>query len=62
MGARGEPGVVRPGRERAEIVAEFDLPDTGGLADWLAANEISTEDDCVLLRRVVDAGGRSVHG
>lgn len=59
MGARGEPGVVRPGRERAEIVAEFDLPGTGGLADWLAANEISTEDDCVLLRRVVDAGGRS---
>lgn len=59
MGARGEPAVVRPGCDRAEIIAEFDLPDSGGLLEWLAAQEISTEDGSVLLRRVVDAGGRS---
>lgn len=59
LGARGEPGVVRPGCERAEVVAEFDLPGPGGLSDWLVAQEVSSEDGCLLLRRVVDLGGRS---
>ena len=59
LGARGEPGVVRPGCERAEVVAEFDLPGPGGLSEWLVAQEVSSEDGCLLLRRVVDLGGRS---
>ena len=59
LGARGEPGVVRPGCERAEVVAEFDLPGPGGLSDWLVAQEVSSEDGCLLLRRIVDFGGRS---
>ncbi|MEW6314713.1 MAG: DNA repair protein RecN [Pseudomonadota bacterium] len=58
LGERGDAGVVRAGCERAEIAAEFDLGDAAPLRAWLAANELA-EDDACLMRRVIDAGGRS---
>ena len=36
LGGRGEAGMVRVGRERADVIAEFDLPEGDGLRDWLA--------------------------
>jgi len=60
LGGRADPGVVRPGRERAELSAEFDVAGEPGVAEWLAARELSDPDgEGCLLRRVVDAGGRS---
>ena len=59
MGDRAESGVVRAGQARAEMSAEFDLPDTPALHAWLDAQAIDAEDGGVLLRRVVDSGGRS---
>ncbi len=60
LGGRADPGVVRPGRERAELSAEFDIVGEPGVAEWLAARELSDPDGgACLLRRVVDAGGRS---
>ncbi len=59
LGGRGDAATVRLGKERADIVAEFDLPAQGGLGEWLTAQEVPVDDDQVLLRRVVDAGGRS---
>ena len=59
MGDRAESGVVRAGQARAEMSAEFDLPDTPALHAWLDAQAIDAEDGSVLLRRVVDSGGRS---
>ncbi|MGE5466592.1 MAG: DNA repair protein RecN [Ignavibacteria bacterium] len=58
LGERAEAAVVRPGRERAEIAAEFDAPAQGPLAAWLRANDFEAEDS-LLVRRVIDAGGRS---
>jgi DNA repair protein RecN (Recombination protein N) len=60
LGERAEAGVVRPGAEKAEVSAEFDVAPDSALADWLRANDFNMEDgDTCLLRRVVDAGGRS---
>ncbi|MDR2015523.1 MAG: DNA repair protein RecN [Azoarcus sp.] len=59
LGERADAGVVRPGRDRADITAEFDLPPDGELAAWLAGQELDSGDDTLILRRVVDSGGRS---
>ncbi len=59
LGGRAETGVVRGGQARAEICAEFDLPTSPGVAGWLAEQGIDTEEGGLLLRRVVEAGGRS---
>ena len=58
LGERADATVLRPGAERAEIAAEFDVAAGGGLAAWLDENDFAADDGC-LLRRVIDAGGRS---
>ncbi len=56
LGGRGEAGVVREGAARAEICAEFDTPEH--LRPWL--DEAGFEADAeLLLRRVIDASGKS---
>ena len=55
LGSRAEATVVREGAARAEISAEFDLPPA--LAPWL--QEAGFETDGLLLRRSVDAQGKS---
>ncbi|WAW09242.1 DNA repair protein RecN [Oxalobacter vibrioformis] len=57
LGARSDPGVIRDGAAKAEISAEFSLGESA--RKWLEENEIDTEEDVVLLRRVIDASGRS---
>lgn len=59
LGGRGEAGMVRTGRERADVAAEFDLPADGALATWLAEQALPAEDGVAILRRTMDAGGRS---
>ncbi|MCB1889102.1 MAG: DNA repair protein RecN [Rhodocyclaceae bacterium] len=59
LGGRAETGVVRGGQARAEICADFDLPASPELADWLAGQGIDAEEGGLLLRRVVESGGRS---
>lgn len=59
LGGRAEAAAVRAGRERADIVAEFDIPASGSLRDWLHAQELPVDEDSLIARRVVDAGGRS---
>ncbi|MGC4395186.1 DNA repair protein RecN [Hydrogenophaga sp. T2] len=56
LGARAEAGVVREGAARCEIAAEFDRP--AALRPWLDEQGFA-DDDTLLLRRVVDAEGRS---
>jgi len=58
LGDRFELRELRPGAERAELVAEFDVSDVPGARAWLAEQELSAEDT-LLLRRVLDAQGRS---
>lgn len=59
LGGRADAAAVRTGRDKADIAAEFDLPTSGGLADWLATQELPVDEGMVILRRVVEAGGRS---
>lgn len=58
LGERAEADVVREGAQRAEISAEFRL---GAEAQaWIAAQELAgDEPGSALLRRTVDASGRS---
>jgi DNA repair protein RecN (Recombination protein N) len=57
LGSRGDAGVVREGSARAEIAAEFDAP--ASLRDWLAEAGFEADGDALLLRRTLDAQGKS---
>ena len=60
LGGRAEANVVRVGKARAEIAAEFDLSQIKSARNWLRDNELADDDkNMVLFRRVLDAGGRS---
>ncbi|MDX5363508.1 MAG: DNA repair protein RecN [Pseudazoarcus pumilus] len=59
LGDRGDGATVRAGQDKADIVAEFDLPAGSPLVRWLADSDLPADDDLILLRRVIDAGGRS---
>ncbi len=59
LGERGDAGVVRQGCERAELAAEFDSTTLPHLDAWLAENDLAGDPGVCLLRRVIDASGRS---
>jgi len=59
LGERAETGLVREGREKAEVSAEFAVGDKSAAAAYLAENDLAGEDDACLLRRVVESSGRS---
>ncbi|MFO0457918.1 MAG: DNA repair protein RecN [Burkholderiales bacterium] len=57
LGARADSGVVREGAPRADIVAEFSTD--ARLDAWLAERDLAGDPGAVLMRRVVEADGRS---
>lgn len=60
LGERADAEVVRAGAGKAEVSAEFEVAPGSELARWLAANDFDMDGgDTCILRRVVDAGGRS---
>ena len=59
LGDRAEGGVVRQGAPRAEISAEFVIDELPQLAAWLDEAGFASDDGTLILRRVIDAGGRS---
>jgi DNA repair protein RecN (Recombination protein N) len=59
LGERADASVVRQGAERAEIAAEFDIAALPALQRWLAEGDLVGDDGRCLMRRIVDAGGRS---
>ncbi|MDP3539868.1 MAG: DNA repair protein RecN [Azonexus sp.] len=58
LGERGDAGVVRSGCDKAEVAATFDVAALPQVGEWLLANDLEGDGE-LLLRRVVDAGGRS---
>lgn len=58
LGERGEAGLIRAGAGRAELSAGFDLDDAPRAAAWLADQQLES-DSGLLLRRVLDAQGKS---
>jgi DNA repair protein RecN (Recombination protein N) len=59
LGARAEAIVVRGGAERAEVSAEFDLAGRADIGRWLEECDLAGDDEALLMRRVIDASGRS---
>lgn len=59
LGDRADASVVRAGRERAEISAEFAIDAMPELQAWLEEQELADEPGICLFRRVIDASGRS---
>jgi DNA repair protein RecN (Recombination protein N) len=59
LGDRFEARQLRVGADRAEIAAEFDLDDAPAASAWLATHDLAEGDGPLLLRRVLDAQGRS---
>ncbi|HNT38171.1 MAG TPA: AAA family ATPase, partial [Rubrivivax sp.] len=57
LGSRADATLVREGAPRAEVSAEFDLPPQ--LLPWLEEGGFDTSEGALLLRRAVDAQGRS---
>jgi len=58
LGDRFEQRQLRPGAERAELSAVFDVGNLRNVRAWLAAEALDADGD-LLLRRVNDAQGRS---
>ncbi|MGA0796362.1 MAG: DNA repair protein RecN [Quisquiliibacterium sp.] len=56
-GARADPGVVREGCTRTDISATFRTSES--IESWLEERELSGDPGVALLRRVIDADGRS---
>ena len=59
LGARADALVVRQGAARAEVSAEFDVGALKGVTKYIQAQELADEGATCLVRRVIDAGGRS---
>lgn len=59
LGGRADASVVREGAARADISAEFAGLSDPALAAWLDMHAFDADNGCLLLRRVVDNGGRS---
>ena len=59
LGDRFELRQLRPGAERAELAAAFDATDVPGVRAWLAEQDLAGDGDDVLLRRTLDAQGKS---
>ena len=59
LGERADGSVVRVGCEKSDLVAEFDLAPDSEAALWLASQDLAMEETSLLVRRVVEAGGRS---
>ncbi|BAN50661.1 DNA repair protein RecN [Metapseudomonas resinovorans] len=58
LGDRADSGVVRPGADKTDILASFDVSAIAEARDWLAERDLEQDGPCIL-RRVITAEGRS---
>ncbi len=58
LGERGNAQLVRSGAKRAEFSAEFDTSELPDVRHWLEERSLDEDNEC-LLRRVINADGRS---
>ena len=59
LGDRADSAMLRADAERCEITATFDIRNYQALVDMLAEQAIDAEDDELIIRRVLNADGRS---
>ncbi len=58
LGERADASVVRPGADKADIVASFDISALTAAQHWLAEQDLAMGNECIV-RRVVSSEGRS---
>lgn len=58
LGERADAAVVRPGADKADVVATFDISKLTAAKDWLQQQDLLMGNECIV-RRVVSAEGRS---
>ncbi|QZA78906.1 DNA repair protein RecN [Deefgea tanakiae] len=59
LGDRSDAGVVRHGAERAELSAEFICDKIPQVAEWLIEQGLNNEGEPLIIRRIIDASGKS---
>lgn len=60
VGERGDSQMIRPGAEKAEIAATFDVSSLSGAILWLADLDLTCDDSThCIIRRILYANGRS---
>lgn len=59
LGDRADKTIVRPGSNKAEICAEFDISNIPGASSWLEENDLEEDSQSCILRRLVGSDGRS---
>ena len=59
LGDRADAASVRTGTAKAEITAEFDISDAPQAIRYLDEHEIESEDQTVIIRRVISSDGKS---
>lgn len=60
IGERGDSQMIRPGCDKAEIAATFDVSKLSGAILWLADLDLTSDDDAhCIIRRILYANGRS---
>jgi len=59
LGDRFELRQLKPGAERAELAAAFDVGERPAIGAWLAEQELAADEGPMLLRRTLDSQGRS---
>ncbi|MDI9819036.1 MULTISPECIES: DNA repair protein RecN [unclassified Legionella] len=59
LGSRADASVIRPGEEKCDICACFQIEPHSEPAQWLVENDLPYEEGTILLRRVLYAEGRS---
>lgn len=58
LGERADTGLIRSGCDRTEVSVEFSVATSPSVLEWLRENAMD-HDDALILRRTLDAGGRS---
>lgn len=58
LGDRADNDSIKQNCEFAEIVAEFDIQQLDDVASWLVSQELNTDEECILRRRI-SRDGRS---
>ncbi len=62
LGDRAEASAIRTGQDKADITAEFALPESSPAHAWLKQHDLESlldDPEIVLVRRVIQANGRS---
>jgi DNA repair protein RecN (Recombination protein N) len=56
LGDRADNDSIKQGADFAEIVAEFDIQQLDFISSWLVSQELNTDDECILRRRIAKDG------